>query len=494
MKKSTWKKHHKWLGLVFCFFMLMFCMSGIVLNHRASVSDIDVGRKWLPERYRYARWNGGLLRGTVPYAGADSVPRVLIYGAGGVWCTDSMAATITDFSDGLPAGADYRQIRSIAHTADGELFAVSALGLYRLAPEDGGWKSVRLPKEEDEMLSDIACHKDTLVVAGRSCLYLSVAPYISFRKIRLKAPEGYKAEVSLFRAVWMMHSGELFGTAGRLAADMIAAVLIILCITGLLYCFFLRYMRRERLRGRRTPKSLRVTRASYRWHDRLGRATIVLTLFITLTGWCLRPPVLVLLALNKVPAFSGTRLDSPNPWNDRLRMIRYDVDYEDWLLSASDGFYSLKSLDARPVRINRTPPVSVMGLNVFQKSPTGEWLCGSFSGMFVWDRRRNTITDYFTQQPAHDRQGPPFGDRAISGYSNDLTSKEITVEYYVGTNAISQPAEFEILPMPLWNLALEVHSGRIYMGVSATYVFIFFAGIGAVWCLLSGWKISKNKG
>lgn len=26
MRRSTWRKHHKWFGLIFTFFMLMFCM------------------------------------------------------------------------------------------------------------------------------------------------------------------------------------------------------------------------------------------------------------------------------------------------------------------------------------------------------------------------------------------------------------------------------------------------------------------------------------
>ena len=32
--KNFWKKYHKWVGLFFSFFILMFCFSGIVLNHR----------------------------------------------------------------------------------------------------------------------------------------------------------------------------------------------------------------------------------------------------------------------------------------------------------------------------------------------------------------------------------------------------------------------------------------------------------------------------
>ena len=61
MKRATWRKHHKWLGIALSLFLLMFCLSGIVLNHRGLVHDIDISRKWLPDRYEYARWNGGLM-------------------------------------------------------------------------------------------------------------------------------------------------------------------------------------------------------------------------------------------------------------------------------------------------------------------------------------------------------------------------------------------------------------------------------------------------
>ena len=53
MKKSTWKKHHKWFGLIFAFFIILFGASGIVLNHRQLFSDYQISRKWLPDAYRY---------------------------------------------------------------------------------------------------------------------------------------------------------------------------------------------------------------------------------------------------------------------------------------------------------------------------------------------------------------------------------------------------------------------------------------------------------
>lgn len=178
--------------------------------------------------------------------------------------------------------------------------------------------------------------------------------------------------------------------------------------------------------------------------------------------------------------------------DDKLRMLRYDDACGDWLLSTSEGFYSLASLDATPEKITGAPTVSVMGLNVWQHNADNEWLCGSFSGMFVWNRQHNTCTDFFTRKPAAPKSGSPFGNRAISGYSNHFACGAFAVDYNDGTTAISQPARFANLPMALWNVALEVHSGRIYMGAIATYIFIFFAGIICLWCLWSGWKVRRN--
>lgn len=94
-------------------------------------------------------------------------------------------------------------------------------------------------------------------------------------------------------------------------------------------------------------------------------------------------------------------------------MVRYDDMCGDWLLSTSEGFYSLASPDAVPVKVEEAPPVSVMGLNVWQKDKQGNWLAGSFSGLFVWDRQQGWVTDYFTGEEAEDTAGPPFGKFAF---------------------------------------------------------------------------------
>ena len=79
MKKKTWLKHHRYFGLVLAFFILMFCVSGIVLNHPELFARMELSRGVLPDSYRYKQWNNGLLRGTEKWQG-----KVLVYGNCGV--------------------------------------------------------------------------------------------------------------------------------------------------------------------------------------------------------------------------------------------------------------------------------------------------------------------------------------------------------------------------------------------------------------------------
>lgn len=271
----------------------------------------------------------------------------------------------------------------------------------------------------------------------------------------------------------MLHSGELFGTFGKLVVDGIAVILVMLCVTG--FVFWLR------------PKRKYLLKASFNLHNKIGRATIVLTLLVAITGWCLRPPVMIALALTDIPALPGTTLKSENPWNDKLRMIGYDETTHDWLLSTSEGFYSLTLRNGEVEKIDDAPPVSVMGLNVMQQNENGKWYCGSFSGLYVWDRQHGTVIDYFTGQSAPKQSGVPFAKNAVAGMSRDF-SIPVVAEYDKGTSFAPQPAAMNQLPMSLWNVALEVHSGRIFIGSIATYLFVFVMGLLIIWCLWSGYR------
>lgn len=474
MKKSSWRKCHKWLGIAFCFFMLMFGISGIVLNHRHWYGNVNVSRNCLPETFRFERWNNGLLRGTL--AAGDSV---LVYGAGGVFATDSTAKSFRDFSAGMPEGADARNVRAVVKTPSGMLFALSPFNVYRLG--NGRWSEVSAPFSSGDRGTDMTVKGDTLVVLSRSKVYTAVPPYTHFEEHELKAPEGYDGKVSLFRTVLLLHSGELFGVPGKVVVDILGILMIFFCLSGMVIW----------LSGHgRMPAVFRV---AYRCHELLGRKTIVVTLLLCLTGWALRPPLLIALVKCGVPAVPYSSLDSGNAWHDKLRMIRWDRAEGDWLVSTSEGFFSMEDLDDVPVREEKAPPVSVMGLNVLERE-SGEWLAGSFSGMYRWNRERGSSVDAVTGKPAEKTSGAPFGKLAVAGYSRDFACGGFFTTWYEGTEAIPQPSRFSGLPMSLWQLALEVHTGRIYTFLcgAEVLVYIFVAGLLSVIVLWSGWKIRRR--
>ena len=410
MKRKTWRKHHKWVGIVVTFFLVMFCLSGIVLNHRQLFADINVSRGILPGQYEFSQWNNGLLRGTLRY------------------------------KDNLGKNAS--------------------------------WQTVDLPKQEDdELLTDITTHGDTLIVLSRSHLYYATAPYKKFTCVTLQAAEGNEGKVSLFRQIWLLHSGALFGTIGKLIVDGIGLVLIILCVTGIWYWI------------RHKATSMVV------WHTKIGHYTFALTLFIAITGWALRPPLMILLATNSTKPLPGTTLDNDNPWNDKLRMIRYDEQVHDWLISTSEGFYSLRNLSSKPTPITTAPPVSVMGQNVWQYANNEAWIVGSFDGLFYWDRKSNAVlyyNDAMVSTPGIPGTAPD--EQTISGYSSDFTNKECIATYFQGSSFAKQPDTLKNKPMSLWSLALEVHTGRIYAGALGSFLFIFVIGLFIIFTLVSGKK------
>ena len=471
MKRRTWRKYHKWTGLIISFFLVMFCLSGIVLNHRRCFADINVSRVVLPGRYDFKHWNNGLLRGTLRCKDDKGHDMVLIYGAAGVIRTDTAASIFIDYNQGLPSGADYRQMRGVVRTKNGQVFAASVMGLYQLKPHHG-WQSVALPEmDSDDLLSDITTRGDTLVALSRSYLYYATAPYRQFHRVEIQPAVGDDGKVSLFRQVWLLHSGGLFGTVGKLVVDLIALILIALCVTGV--WFWVR------------PKHMKVLN----WHNKIGVFTIVLTLFTAITGWALRPPVMIPLTMNNTHPLPGTVLASDNAWYDCLRMIRYDEQNHDWLLSTSKGFCSLSSLTSKPQPITIAPSVSVMGQTVWQRDESGMWLVGSFDGLFRWNRQAGRIEPYNNMMVARATiPGTAAAGQMVVGYSSDFTGEECVADYYDGTFFSAQPEELRNMPMSLWSLALEVHTGRIYAGAIGSFLFIFVAGLFVIIALWSGKK------
>ena len=597
----TWKKYHRWFGLVLSVFMLVFCVSGIILNHREAFSGCEVSRKWLPASYHIKNFNNGVMKGTVMknqktasdsteqsltveknpsvHANSSESPdSVLVYGCAGVFLTDSRLSTWQDFNRGLPASIDERNVRHIVKAKDGSLWCAALRDVYRYDENSQGWKKVELPGNEERIM-DVALGKNSIqVVALTRSRIFEITPIASnidvsespsslassakggvsekspdifekksggfsekvgtfLGKYRVEskiipALKNYEPKTTLFKLVWHLHSGEFFGLPGKLVVDAIALVLIVLSITGILLFILpygIRRAKKVKSEERRVKNSLaakaRMKRLgkqfawNMKWHNKIGYVTIVLTLWIAITGMCLRPPLMVPLVLSKLPQAVG---EDGNVWQDKLRAIRWDATQGDWLVSTSDGFLRVDEDFAKVPKMlpaDECPKLSPMGVTIWESDGKGCWIVGSFRGIYRWNpvnHSSNQILDYFTGKPSEETSMIPISDNLVCGYSEDfLGGKPLVFDFAKGVeDAKGQAVALcndepkksrneesmsdlicETAPMSLWNVALELHVGRCYSPFLGPLsdLFVFLSGLLITLVLLSGYIISHRR-
>ena len=515
-KRFTWKKYHRWFGLVLSVFMLVFCVSGIILNHRQLFAGCEVSRNLMPSAYHIKNFNNGIIKGSIKInhrfskTPSDSV---LAYGYGGVWLTDAEMKTWKDFNKGLPKNVDGRNIRNMVQTKNGEIWCAAMMDVYRFDGKE--WKKFPLADNE-ERIADITLTKDStsIIAMTRSAVYEiaekktdaanekrdAISEKTNVLRKIIGQPEGFVPEVTLFKTVWNLHSGAFFGLAGRLVVDAIAIVLIILSITGIiLFILPYRIRRQKRLQAREKMQKLGKQMVFHaKWHNKLGYTTIILTLWLAITGMCLRPPLMIPLAMNK----TTEKVKDGNVWHDKLRAIRWDATEGNWLVSTSEGFLRVdEHFQHKPILLNKekAPKVSPMGVNVFESDGKGDWLIGSFSGMFRWNPEKNLIVDYFTGKANQGKSMIPISSSLVSGYSKDFFGgKEVIFDYSKGASlgeTASTPELLSATPMSLWNVALELHVGRCYSPFLGPLsdLFVFISGLLITLVLLSGYIILKRR-
>lgn len=500
MKKTScifnWKGFHKWVGISLSVFIIIFCISGIILNHRRLFSGCGVDRRLMPAAYSVKDFNNAIIKGTLPLDG----DRIIAYGYAGAWLTDRNFSTAHDFNSGLPGGVDGRNIRNIVRTRDGRIWCAAQYGIYLL--NDRQWIETPLDGH-NERVTDIALAPDScsVVAMTRNAVYTQ-SEHNTFCRHELQAPENRNDRVTLFKSLWMLHSGELFGTAGRVIVDLIALIIAFLCITGIILLLLPYSIRKSagKQHSRKAQKKASSLRWNMRWHDRIGFTTLVLTILIAFTGMCLRPPMMRPTVLIKTPPFPGSALDNPNPWHNRLRALRWDDAGDCWIVSTSEGFFRIdRGFTGRPQSIpaSQTPPVSPMGITVFEKENTGTWLIGSFSGLYRWNHATGSVVDYLSGETCSPSQRRSFaGDRLVSGYSADFdTAAPVVFDYSSGTSLLPEmPVILSRQPISLWNFALELHVGRCYTPFLGPFseLFVFLSGLLLILILVSG-LIIRNR-
>ncbi len=496
---NFFKKYHKWLGVLITVFILFFSFSGIILNHRELFSGIDVDRNILPKDYSYNSWNNAAVKNTLKL----DENNILIYGNIGVWKTDSTFQKFDNFNFGFPKGIDNKKICKLYLNSKGDLFAGTFFGLFIYNYHNKIWQKVEIPVS-NQRITDIIEKDEELLVMTRSYL-LKTQDYKNFEVVTIPVPVNYDNKVGLFKTLWVIHSGEIYGEIGKLLVDIVGIIFIFLTITGLIF-FVNKYLIKNRRKRNKVTKNLKKSNKwNLKWHNKIGWITIIFLFITTLTGMFLRPPLLIAIANAKVSKIPYTKLDSPNPWFDKLRRIIYDDENKRFVLATLDGFYySDDNFKSKLKKFKTQPPASIMGVNVFEKIRNEIYLIGSFEGLFEWNSETGMIIDHITHKKYNKskQKGSPIGEYLITGMSKDFKNNEIYFTFNKGAigqskanSFVAMPKSIKNLPISLWNLALEVHTARIYAFlIGGFYILLVpLSGFIILFILISGFVVWYKK-
>jgi hypothetical protein len=488
MKKLRWI--HRWFSLVLGFLLILWAASGMVLNHRKLFSGVAIDRSKLAENYHYKNWNNASVRSGLQLGG-DSL---LIYGNIGIYLTDTNFSGYKPYMDGLKMGTDNRRIFKLLRSPSGNLYAGTQSGLYFHNPIEQIWETIQLPLH-DERIPDMTVYGDKLVVMSRSELWIADDlpgkwEFIPFELPRALDDDG---RTSLFKTLWVIHSGELLGLPGILLVDLLALVLIFLVITGYIYFFFPRWLRKRKKKKMAVQGLLKTIRFSLKWHNKIGIWIGGLLIVTTLTGMFLRPPLLIAIATNRVAKIPFTKLDHPNPWHDRLRAIHWNEDGQYWLIGTAERIYRANAdFSGVLMPFRQQPPLSVMGINVLEYIGQDAYLIGSFNGLFLWQPQSGYLRDYITGEVPQSKMhaGSPIGSNMIAGMIK-FGDKQFIFDYnrgLIGHYTLPMPETIANTPMPFWNFALEVHTARIFQSIIRDFYILVIPlfGLATLLILVSG--------
>lgn len=477
--KRYFRKVHRIAGLVGILWIIALSLSGVVLNHPDLISSLDLPRNILPGDYSYREWNRAAFRATLKLP--DS--RILVYGESGIWLAESPGARPKDWSQGLEQTAWAKDTRALLiPTGSKAVYAATREGLYvREARSDApSWRKVGLPGG-DAQIVDLFEAKGTVYALTRSNLYRS-KDGTHFEPCALgRTTEPYD-NPSLFRLIFDLHRGSVWGTAGRLLVDFAGIACVFFALSGGWFWY------RKKRRSLFATVGGKAARTGLKYHINLGVWLSPLLLLVTLTGIFQRPPFLIAIAYLDYPAWLHPAPADPNPWEDKFRKALYDPVIDRIVISTNLGVHeadlsAVEAGNASLVKVYRNPPISVMGATVFKKEardPRGrKYLVGSMSGLYLWDRDTGRSVDAFTGSLPTEVSGPPVGANMVMGYG-ETGGTILWADYSRGLlDARSNPLDW---PMPvelseggrisLWHALFELHNGRMFEAVLGWWYWI----------------------
>ena len=229
------KKLHRWPALIAAIILVLFSISGILLNHRDLISPFTLEREYLPTKYHYSNWNLASIKDGISL----TKNRKIIFGNIGLLETTDNFKTFKNFNQGLPTGVDGKKVNDLILTSKNILLAATNSGIYKRVSTKMRWKKLHFKENRFKNFETIF-EKDGLITAAHrhgiiQFLLSSIenSSPLKAQKINLLPPNSILENLSLFKMIWFLHSGEIFGHFGKYVVDFLSITMIFLTITGL---------------------------------------------------------------------------------------------------------------------------------------------------------------------------------------------------------------------------------------------------------------------
>ncbi|QZE14530.1 PepSY domain-containing protein [Halosquirtibacter laminarini] len=485
---------HKYLGIILILFFGIMSITGILLNHPQNIENISVPKELIPDTYIPNNWNRSSLKGAIQ---TDSL-KWIIYGRQGVFHYNKSNKKLQPYMAGdYPTSAWGKRCNDILYIPEKDiLISATNQGLFKY--DNNQWNSIKLPTHDNEIIR-ITKSKQHIYTLTKSHIYQSnyQSNTLNFKKITL-LKKSQQANYSLISLFFELHDGSIWGMTGRIVWDIASIILFFLSISA----FYIWYYPKKWKRNRKKKKKLdgeKKARSFYlKYHKKIGWYSLPLSIIITITGMFLTPIFMMLIIHIDLHGNTFHLLKKENPWHDQIRNGYFDNKNEKLLLDCKDGVWYGNPKDHKsPFEKFDIPiPIFGMGTTVFTQKDNGNWLVGSFSGLWEWNPISNR-TKPILKVPKQKKPGRP-ASTFVTSYVKLPDGKNYIFGHYKGLCDTDGKTLSKVFPMPdivkadvklpLWNFLFEIHNGRIFRSIIGPFYILIVPLLGLLSCfmLISG--------
>lgn len=278
-------------------------------------------------------------------------------------------------------------------------------------------------------------------------------------------------EAPLYRLLFRIHDGSVFGLAGKLFADAVALVLIFLCI-GAVYIWYMPW-KKKYFKRKYFSKPL-LFRFFHRYHLKLGIYSAFFIAVIAITGIFIRPPLIGTIMKYRVPIEWLNDYTAVTALPLEIKKAAYIPEDNSILLAAAGGkFYRgpadlSEPLKGYPVKV----PVSGMGVNTLEPLNKGKILIGSFTGFFIWDDLikqaadvNGVVTDT-SKRSKTNMAGMSAGAAVKNGEIEFLADYRKGIKSLSGKTAPLMPVKVVTEgSMSFYSVLFEIHNARFFRDI-----------------------------